>query len=334
MVCERLDDRVCSRWFAVEQGLRQGCVLAPLLFNIFFAVVINLASTRFKADKGIMDALVHLRKKRGAGRRGEETAGESVLATPLWGMLYADGAGVVSKSPEQLRKTMEVIVVVGAAFGLIVSEARTKIMCLRAKGVPESTATFSVEAVDQVYDQTNEFVYLGGNVNQNADLSIEVDRRVRNAWCSFRKYTLELYDRPSAPLELKIRMLRAEVLETMLYGCVTWSPRACHYDTLRRAHHRFLARCIGWRKHNRTDHPISYLDTLLKTGSESVEATLCRRWILFAGFVARMGDTKLPKCVMFGEKIVGGAGCVVGQEKGWVGCFLDDLTAFGINADQ
>ena len=67
LACVRLDDRVCSRWFAVEQGLRQGCVLAPLPFNIFFAAVINLASTRFKADKGIMNALVHLRKKKGAG---------------------------------------------------------------------------------------------------------------------------------------------------------------------------------------------------------------------------------------------------------------------------
>ena len=192
-----------------------------------------------------MDALVHLRKKRGAGGRGEATAGESVLATPLWGMLYVDGAGVVSQSPEQLRNMMGVIVVVCAAFGLTVSESKTKNMRLRAKGMPESTAIFSVEAAGQVYNQTNEFVYLGGNVNHNADLSIEVDRRIRYAWCSFRKYTLELYDRPSAPLELKIRMLRAEVLETMLYGCVTWSPRACQYDTLRQAHHRFLTRCIG-----------------------------------------------------------------------------------------
>ena len=110
-------------------------------------------------------------------------------------------------------------------------------------------------------------------------------------------------------------MLRAEVLETMLYGCVTWSSRACHYDTLRRAHHRFLPRCIGWQKHNRADHPISYhLNTHVKTGRESIEATLGRRRILFAEFVARMEDTRLLKCVMFGE-MVGGVGCVGGQEK-------------------
>ena len=228
---------------------------------------------------------------------------------------------------------MGVIVVVCAAFRLTVSEAKTEVKCLRAKGMLESTTIFSVEAAGQVYNQTNEFVNLEGNGNHNADPSIEVDRRIRNAWCSFRKYTLELYGRPSALLELKIRMLRAKVLETMLYGCVTWSPCACHYDTLRRAHHRFLTPCIGWRKNNRADHPISYLDTLIKTGSESIEVTLRRRRILFARFVARMEDTRLPKCVMFVE-LMGGVGCVGDQEKEWMGCFLDGLRAFGINADQ
>ena len=46
-----------------------------------------------------------------------------------------------------------------------------------------------------------------------------------------------------------------------------------------------------------------------------------------------MEDTRLPKCVMFGE-LVEGAGCVRGQENRYMRCFLDDLRAFGINADQ
>ena len=63
-------------------------------------------------------------------------------------MLYADDTGVVLRSPDKLRKRMGVIEVMCAAFGLTVSEAKTEIVCLRAKGVSESTAIFSVEAAD------------------------------------------------------------------------------------------------------------------------------------------------------------------------------------------
>ena len=73
-----------------------------------------------------------------------------------------------------------VIVVVCAVFDLTVSEAKTEIMVYA--GMPESTAILSVEAAGQVYNQTNEFVYLRGDVNHNADLSIEFNRCIRNAW--------------------------------------------------------------------------------------------------------------------------------------------------------
>ena len=51
----------------------------------------------------------------------------------------------------------------------------------------------------------------------------------------------------------------------------------------------------------------------MKTGSESVDAIMRgRRMILFLGFVARIEDTRLPNCVMFGrllgERALWGAG--------------------------
>ena len=42
--CMRLDDGMCSGWFAVEQVLRQGCVLALLLLNNFFAAVTHVTT--------------------------------------------------------------------------------------------------------------------------------------------------------------------------------------------------------------------------------------------------------------------------------------------------
>ena len=50
----------------------------------------------------------------------------------------------------------------------------------------------------------------------------------------------------------------------------TW---ACIFISM----YRFLSLFIGWRKHSRADHPISYMDTLVKPESESIEAALRRR---------------------------------------------------------
>ena len=59
-----------------------------------------------------------------------------------------------------------------------------------------------------------------------------------------------------------------------------------------------------------------------------------RKWrVLVAGFEARIEDTRLPKCVMFGE-LVGGTVSSGEHEKEWMGCLLDDLRAFGIKIGQ
>ena len=110
-------------------------------------------------------------------------------------------------------------------------------------------------------------------------------------------------------------MLKAEAMETLLYGCVTWSPSKADYDRLRKVHHQMLLRCLGWRKRKREGHIWSYANALLRTDSESVETTVRRRRVLFTGFVARMREEILPRRVMFVE-IVGGKGLLRGTGVG------------------
>ena len=58
----QLDDDVCSDWFEMVQGLRQGCVPSPLLFNIFFADVLAVVLRRFSENTVILAELVYLKE--------------------------------------------------------------------------------------------------------------------------------------------------------------------------------------------------------------------------------------------------------------------------------
>ena len=112
----------------------------------------------------------------------------------------------------------------------------------------------------------------------------------------------ELYDLPKASLlPLKARMVRSEVVEALLYGCVTWTPLKCHYAKLRTTHHRMLLRILGaWCK-SPNKRILSYKDALHRTQCESIETTVRTRRLLWAGALLRMGDHRLPKRVMSGE---------------------------------
>ena len=122
----QLYDGDFSAWFNVCQELRQGCVLSPLLFNIFFAAVITVILQRFAEDPLIVSDLVYLddAPKGEDGRPRKEGTLERVRRA-VWGMLYADDAGVVSTSPRGLTRMMGVIVVTCQEFGLTVSEKKT-----------------------------------------------------------------------------------------------------------------------------------------------------------------------------------------------------------------
>ena len=200
---------------------------------------------RFSEDEIIMQNLVHLKEEPDMG--GGYTAGSSA----------AGGMG------NALRRRRRHRTEVGRRIGEDDDCNSGGLPGVRADGVGEedgdppdaregrpitttATAAASHTAAGQRYAQTTEFRYLGGLVNEHGDLTREINYRSKIAWVCFKRYARELFDRPGAPFHLKTRLLKAEAMEALLYGCVTWSPRREHYRLLlQTTHHRLLLRVMS-----------------------------------------------------------------------------------------
>ena len=246
-------------------------------------------------------------------------------------MLYADDACIVSRSLQGLAKMMEVIVEVCRAFALTVSAKKTQTMCILPPCTPRTMVR--VEAAGQIYKQVQSFTYLGGAMTETPDMSVEIARRTRACWIRIRRYLRELYDQPKVALSLKVRVVKTEAIEAVLYGCSTWTLRQEHYAKLRTVHHRVLFRIIGAQR-KRPDHWMtSYSHALEINRCESIETTLRTRRLLWAGALIRMSDGRLPNRIVFGNLEGAVRRGRSGKEKKWTDCVQSDIRAFGITGD-
>ena len=190
-------------------------------------------------------------------------------------MLYADDAGIVSRSSEELERMMTVIMTACSAFGLTVSEPKTEIMCLQPQGGGKVSCT--TNAVGQVYKQSSLCTWAGLSP-QTETLALKQRGVFRGPGrASSGTRWKAMIARVCA--YGKVRLLKVEVIEALLCGCITWSPNKPDYDRLRRVHHSMLLRCLGWRKRKRDDYTLLYANVLAKTASESIEAIVRKQRI-------------------------------------------------------
>ena len=215
---------------------------------------------------------VHLHEQ--PSKVGPETALECVRRA-IWGIMYADDACIVSLSTRGLGRMMADL---RRSLGRIWSDHLREEDGddVQIPGAPATKIVFN--ATGQQYRQTTSFTYRGGTVTEMPNLSDEMDLRIRAGWMCFKRYKRELYDLPKASLlPLEARMVRSEVVEALLYGCVTWTPLKCHYAKLRTTHHRMLLRIPGaWCK-SPNKRVLSYKDALHRTQCESIETTVRTR---------------------------------------------------------
>ena len=113
---------------------------------------------------------------------------------------------------------------------------------------------------------------------------------------------MEIYHRAGVRLRLKVRLLKAEVVETLLYDCMTWSPNKPDYDRRRwisplRA--LLMSRMVETeaRRPHRIVRRRACKDRFREHRGDSAQTED------IVGFVARMGDELLRQRVMFGALI-------------------------------
>ena len=120
-------------------------------------------------------------------------------------------------------------------------------------------------------------------------------------------------------------MLKADVMETLLYGCATWTLGKEHFAECT----IFVLQIIVFQRRHRTERLMSYAKALKKTQCEDVETTICKRHLLlFTGAAQRTNNERLTRRVMFGT-MAGGENPGPGRQKNnWAQYLVDGLRVF------
>ncbi len=120
-----------SGWFPVEAGLRQGCVLSPLMFNIFFDFVIR--------------------------RAVDESIGLQIGNSLVSHLEYADDLSLISSSFDEMNRQLRSLAMECARWGLSVSVAKTKV--LTTERVPQPYQRILLEGAE--VERVEGFCHLG-----------------------------------------------------------------------------------------------------------------------------------------------------------------------------
>jgi hypothetical protein len=294
-------------WFEVKTGLRQGCPLSPVLFNVFFDRVVRKALTGL--DHGVC---IQYRLPDGRVHLGDDVRG----TVRLFDLLYADDLVLVCERPEAMKEAVMRLEEATQEIGLTISVKKTKYLITRVDGRSEPDIDIKIRG-DRV-ERVGEFVYLGSSLNEDSACGEEVDRRIALGTWRFSELRKPVWNQSCISLRTKMKLYQSLVLPVVLYGAESWTCTDQDYAKLNTFHNKNLRSMLGRRRDE-----ISNDDLYKETGTCPVENYVRKYRLRWAGHVRRMEADRIPKKVLFGELVGGGRGR--GRpKKDWLTCLEED----------
>lgn len=279
-----------SESFNINSGVKQGCVLAPTLFGIFFAFLLKHA---FGASKeGIY---LHTRSDGRLFNLARLRAKTKVREALIRDMLFADDAAVACHTQQALQSLMDHFSQACKDFGLTISLKKTKVLEQGTETPP------SVTIDDYELEVVHHFTYLGSTVTDNLSLDFELDQRIGKAAATLARLTTRVWSNPMLTEKTKMAVYSACVISTLLYGSETWTMYARQEKRLNTFHMRSLRRILGisWQD------KVPNTEVLSRAGLPSMSTLLRQRRLRWLGHVHRMPDGRIPKDLLYGELATG-----------------------------
>lgn len=279
-----------STAFPVAQGVKQGCVLAPTLFALYLTAVLELCPAA--NDEGI-----HMKTRSDGGlfnvsRLRASTKVRKICAAEL---LYADDSALVAHSPEVLQRMLNKFASAASDLGLTINVKKTEVMYQPTPFTPYNPPNIVLNG-NRISDVPH-FTYLGSTVSNTNSTDKEVEKRISSAAAAFGRLQSKVWKRPGIQTKTKCKVYRAVVQSCLLYGTEACTLYRRHVKKLNSVQQRHLRQIM----HIKWQDKVPNVEILRKADIPSVEASITKAQLRWAGHVRRMDDSRLPKAVCYGE---------------------------------
>ena len=280
-------DGASSEPFKILTGVKQGCVLAPTLFDIFFSVLLNFAFHH--SDEGVH--LVHTRNEGKLFNLTRLKSKAKVRTFLIKEMLFADDAALTSHTEEGLQQLISKFANACNEFGLTISIKKTSVMGQDFPAVP------SMSINGEVLEVTDRYTYLGFTITNNLSLDTEINKRIAKAAAVLSNLSKRVWETHQLTWNTNLKVYQACVLGNLLYGSEFWTTYARQEKRLESFHLRCLRRIMGIRWQDR----VTNTAVLEKAGSLSMHLMLCQNRLRWLGHMHRKEDARIPKDILYGQ---------------------------------